>query len=445
MADYPENIGMVLRFTLNNGKVWTAFWGTGDHSYYLWDEFFSHGYSIAIVVLLVGAYAFFIGCCMQGVAKKDSLLLILCAVFLLQSLALMFSPKIGRYGIIMPLWISIFWAYGLLFVLQYFKASSQKTLARLALTLLLVPSFVYAFKHYKDLKQSAAYRGPSINSTRMEPYYWLRDHAKPGSAVAYQFARASNPPVFELPLFFDYGKLTCPFLHKDKFLAFYPANAGSLKLNTNYVIINSKETDFHFFMLQDYYHDTALASQWRQFYNSLDSLYPCHSYASPYANYGLKTVRIYELNPVPLKTVASISNCRSSNGKQISFSWQTSNFNTDSDYCYEVQIAADSNFNWLISGSRDGFPFKFRSKGNPYIQRDEQLSAVPVKIKQALLNGAFHQILHGRDPRSPEVQAGAERFHRQVLLDMIDSGASFRTAASVCMYDKKDLPLFFEE
>ena len=109
-----------------------------------------------------------------------------------------------------------------------------------------------------------------------------------------------------------------------------------------------------------------------------------------------------------------------------------------------MQIAADSNFNWLISGSRDGFPSKFRSKGNPYIQRDEQLSAVPVKIKQALLNGAFHQILHGRDPRSPEVQAGAERFYRQVLLDMIDSGASFRTAASVCMYDKKDLPLFFE-
>jgi Dolichyl-phosphate-mannose-protein mannosyltransferase len=78
---YPENIGMVLRFTLNNGKVWTAFWGTGNHSYYLWDEFFSRGYSIAIVVLLVGAYASFIGGCMQGVAKKDSLLLILCAVF----------------------------------------------------------------------------------------------------------------------------------------------------------------------------------------------------------------------------------------------------------------------------------------------------------------------------------------------------------------------------
>jgi hypothetical protein len=429
---YPGNIGNVLKFTLHNGTVWTSYWGTNNHSYYLCDIFFEHGYSYAVTLVLAIAYVCLIILAILAIIKRDSLKGILVLTFILQAIALMFSPKVERYGIILPLWISVFLAFGFRWALTLFTSPRVRLGIRLAFIIALIPNFIHALGDYNNLKAQCDVRGGSIIENRIKPCKWIRDNIQPGSVIAYQFTRVSNPPVFEMPYFFEYKRLTCPFLFKDKLLSFYPPNLDSLKLNTNYVIINSKETDFHFYMMESYYHDTVLAKQWRHFYARLRSDFLYHDFSSPNANYGLKSVSIYRLNPLPLKCEPTISFCTSEwhNGVAL-VKWKLNNFNIDSDYSYEIQIAGDSSFQWLISGSYDGFPSCYRSQNQPFPDNNNGFSVVPIKIKQIFLQGGFRDLLHGANPNDKRVMAGMENFYRNVLLTMIDRGVNFKTALSM--------------
>ena len=362
---YPENIPEVIRFTLNNGKVWTAFWGNDNYRYYLWDEFFNHGFSGVVAVLLIAGYlSFFLGSLVAWL-KKDPLRLILCLTFAAQSIALMFSPKIGRYGIIMPLWMGAFLAYGVCYILQYTWPGTLRALVYLAFVLFLWPVFSYALKDYNALKQKVPLRQTSILQTRVPSYQWITKNLPAGSILAIQHPRVSNPPIYDEPYVLDENYLKLPFLFKDEVSKFYPPDTALLQQKVNYMITSDKETNYHFYILNLYHCDSSLIAQWHQFYNLLDTFYPCQKFSSNYDNYGVKSFRVYEINKTPLGNVMEINNCRAVAGSMVSLNWDVTANTFVYDYSFQVQIADDSAFRWLVSGSRDGFPSRYSSAGRP--------------------------------------------------------------------------------
>jgi hypothetical protein len=421
---YSDNISYLLNFTYNNGKVWTVYWDTTPRAYYLWQEFFDHGSSIPVCFLLIAAYLSFLVVLITGIIRRDPLKVIFCLIFILQSVILIISPKVARYGIIMPLWIGIFLCYGIGFVESLISIRRvEPVYISCLLCMLMLPAFGYWYAGYEMISDKCRTAAYSLNQIRIMPYHWIADHARQGSIFAIQGDRLSSPPIFDLPLVFDDEILNAPFLFKDKLQKFYPPNIDSLPVRINYLLITDKETKLHFFSMDRYGCDSMVYRCWQRFYTSLDTLFPHADFVSTSDCYGVKEVHIYTLNKQPIAIIPIIINGRSTVSQGIQLSWDLTHAIPAKVYSFQVQIAADNLFRRMLYANRDGYPSPYRQPNDPKPELGQNKSVVPRPIFDAMMRGDFHDIIGNQNPR--DIQGEIQELFRQVLIYMLEQDISF--------------------
>ncbi|MDX2003077.1 MAG: phospholipid carrier-dependent glycosyltransferase [Chitinophagales bacterium] len=364
---YPENIRQVLAETIEVGKEWNNYWDNGNYDYYLWDEFFQHGFSWGVALLLILAYGSLLTAVIK-LAKNDRLVLLLATAFILQSIALMLSPKIGRYGILMPLWICLFLGLGYRVVSnrRFFQVKSMY-ITVLGI-LLLLPYFAYAYQDYNTIRIDAINRKKSIEDTRIAAYNWLKANGKAGYKVAYQHPRVSAPPMFELPFNFT-EEFSYRFLKKETLLSFHPPTKQALS-KINVLVLCDKEINYHLLALREANAEPSLIAEWEKYYRSLDRIFPSVAFSSPYRNYGVSSYKMYLVDSMVNSTYPRIS-IANPNNEATALVWDFPTYYMSN---FELQISKDSSMQWLSYGIMDGFPSKHRTVNTIW-----NLSVVPPK------------------------------------------------------------------
>jgi hypothetical protein len=135
---YPEEVRQTVQEILQTGEEWFLFWGNKNYFYYLWGQFFDHGYSLSVLLFLIAFYGAFIYCAVDAIRSRKQLHVILSLAFVLQIIALMLSPKVARYGIIIPVWACIFIGIGLKTVLERYG----RIAAGVSIAIVLAPLFI---------------------------------------------------------------------------------------------------------------------------------------------------------------------------------------------------------------------------------------------------------------------------------------------------------------
>ena len=417
---YPENIHDTIKEIIQVGEEWFGFWGNGNRAYYLLDAFMPQGFSPLVVLGLAGFYGSVLYYLYSAITKRDALKGVLFVAFFLQTIALIVSPKIARYGVVMPLWVVIFMGTAINDILIRIGNGNRKIIAQVAVAILLLPMFVYEWMDYSIVKNTANEFAQSVTETRTKALEWVRANVKPGSIMAYQAPKVSNAPVFELPLVFDEHYLTFPFLDKASFEKFLPPNIDELKAKVNYVMIADKEKDYQFFLFDSYKVDAELVKQWKQFYDALTA-YPHHDFSSSYK--GLAATHIYQLDTLPKGTMPAVVASNALSDDTLKLTMAATSIPIYDIANFQIQISDDSTMRWLVSGSRDGYPSAYRPmdgeiKGNSIIQ-----SMVPAQIMGAMMAGNFPNML-GHNPSRKKEEI--ELFFRKVLLDMVLDSLTFK-------------------
>lgn len=435
---YPENIYPTIMTTLKVGKEWFAYWGNKNYLYYWWGQFFNHGFSYGIVAFLLVFYGSFFYTLTSAFRQRTIIYFLLCGVFAVQMLLLTFSPKVGRYGVIVPVWVSIFIAIGISGLLQHFSGNKKAVVG--SIVLLLLPAFTYFFKDYLHLCKQAEERMVSIQETRVAAAATIQQMVKDYSIVGIQKPEVSYPPVFENPFEFTSEYLQFPFLDKEALSKFYPPDWNILKQHFNYVMISNKEQNVHLSSLQQYQCDNLLIEQWASFYDSLSSHFAAQCFTSEYENYSVNRICVYQISDsLFYKGISAILSQTTVTDSSIILSWSYNypvGFNA---YSFQVQLSEDSLMRWLVYGSRNGIASKYRSKNNPIEISAEENSFVPYKIRQALNAGKFDFILSGLS--TPDRRSQIESFFRGTLTIMKENNCTFQQAMHRLL--RKEVPDFF--
>ena len=351
---YYEEAPYVLKATMDVAESWIQFWELGDGTFYHWEMFLPNELTLPIIFLLVFAYTSFLVFFIKGIKSRDPLTLILAASFFVQSCLLLVSPKVERYGRSVPIWVALFVVIGLTYIYEHWKGKIKTAYIYLGIGLIMLPVFVSYAKNYLNELQKCNERTISITQTRIPAKEWVEKNIALGSAIAIQHPRLSNPPIFQRPYQIDQKLLEFNFLNKEKLLSELPPDLSLLKQATNYVILNDKETNYRYSIIENYNGPPKLIKQWKTFYQAIDSAFPHTDFVSEYTNYGVKALKIYHTSDSVFGTVPVISNCQTTLVNEVTIKWQTNIWQEH----FEVQIATDSSFNWLILGNRNGFPSK---------------------------------------------------------------------------------------
>ena len=419
---YSENIYSVISDTLNVGHEWFGFWGNNNYLFYVWQQFYNHGPSLSITLLLLIFYSSFLYCVIVAIVKKDALKGILCITFIIKMLSLMLSPKIGRYGMIIPFWISIFVALGLN---PFIKLFSHRQFVTTLTLLLLVPSFLYALHDFDSRATECRNIKVSIIKTRINPYTWIKNNIEPGSIIAIQHPHVSNPPVFDLPYIFTEDFLDFPFLDKSSFSKFYP-DLERLKKNANYVILSDKEVNYHLYLLHQYQCDPALIDNWKQFYTSLKTMFPYQCFTSDYDNYGVGNICIYKINyELPPVQMPRLLTADSLGGGKVFLRWSYNISTLAKGPDFQVDISDDSLLRWLVYGSQDGYQSKYRKSDYPAMKSAQTISYIPDKINKAVDNGLFDRML---GKKAKDLKDVINTFFGNFLITMKNSNLTFKEA-----------------
>jgi hypothetical protein len=418
---YAENIIEVLKITLTVGEDWTRFWGTAHPFFYLWDQFFALGFSWKVVFFLFVFYGSYIYTLYNGLKSKNTFYILLCGVFAIQILVLMFSPKVGRYGIIIPVWASTF--ISLAFYSLYKKINSA-LITVFFLVLVLLPMFLYQMHNYIKYVSFSEQKHQSIAETRIAAAAFISNSAAPGSVIAVQHPPVSNPPVFDLPYSFNYDLLQFPFLYRAAFCAFMPPAIRDLKKNLNFLIVNDKEKNYQLFMMQHYNCDSAVAKQWQNFYDSLPVYFQQTKFVSSFENYGIKAYYVYSISDIPQSNcISNILGTSHIDNNKITLNWHYKYCLGAADYRFQIQIATDSAMHWLIYGSRDGHVSKYRTNSNPVKTSSTAPSFVPAALLQAYNNGQFKAVMGNLDLNEYRYQF--EFLLTEVLINMAKQNINF--------------------
>jgi hypothetical protein len=387
---YSENIARTIKDTIHVGEDWFAFWGNDNYTYYLGNQFFVHGSSFGVTLFLVLFYTSVVYCVFRAFAARDYIKGILALTFILQTISLMFSPKIGRYAIMMPFWASIFAGIGLSALINLF---TRKVAATIASLFLVLPVFAYNLHDFFKAAENAKERAISIQKTRIEPYKWIQQNIPAGSVMAIQHPRLSNPPIFEMPYQFTTKFFQFPFLYKDSLLKFYP-DSIELQKSVNYIITSDKETNYHLSVLVEDSASSSLIACWNNFYASLNNRFSNQCFSSDFANYGVKSICIYKVNDSMInQRYTEIYASDSVVNHQPILLWTCRPVKGVWAGSFQIQIATDSSMQWLVYGSRDGYYSRYRAINNPVILTKNGISYIPEKIKRALDAGAFNKML----------------------------------------------------
>ena len=235
---------------------------------------------------------------MQPIRQKDSLLLILCLTFAIQSILFLFVPKIERYGSIMPLWVSIF----LVCAFQRIASTKFRYIGiGIFVLAFLLPHMVYSGIYYKEKVNEAIGRKTSIVETRLAAADWLKKKGEVDLKLLTYPGHVGYPPIFGMPWLFD--EIQYPYLDEESALNFKPVPLKELSEKYNYLLVSDKEKEFHL-------HDLKLKERnagidagmrvslyWENIYDSLDNYYKKVTFSSKAENYGVKRYDIYVLSP----------------------------------------------------------------------------------------------------------------------------------------------------
>jgi hypothetical protein len=431
---YAENIVEVLRITVTTGEEWVKFWGTGNCDYYLWDQFFITGNSTNSYVLLLLFYTSFVWCCISGLKNRNDLKLILCIVFIVQMAALAISPKVGRYGIILPVYVSVFIAISFNDVIKQFTSRLYPWLIFLPL---LIPVSCNSFLTYQVVAKHAQQKAKSIKETRLPAARWIQQHFANGFEIAIQPPPLSNPPIFDLPYTINSKKLQFSFLHKDILCNFLPPSIKDLKQDVNAVIINDKERNYHLLNLRQQSCDSAVYAGWQTFYNSLPDFFPEKKFESDDENYGVKAFYIYLVNDTPKsRTISPIKLIAHQQNGSTMLEWNYTYSIGNNAYRFQIQIAEDSAMQWLVYGSRDGYISKYRTNTNPVQVKKAAIAFTPPAIQQAYAEGKFLNALGSNGQR--EMDAEFENFFAAIALSMKTDSLTFGESMKQLMHGEED-------
>ena len=384
---YPENTVRTFSEILNAGDDWVSFWGIKPYFFYHYNQFFSHGSSWKVYLLITGALLSLVISTVYAIKTKDSFILTFIIVFLLQSLILILVPKVGRYGTIIPVWLCFF-------IGVMYKWGVKKTHPLFVYGLLLfflIPNTMYSINYFYNHEKNREALSLSIQETRLNAYNWIVNNVEIGSTVALYHPRISNPPVFELPLKFKEKYLYFPFLNNKDFILFFPPSLNELKKNCNYVMLNNQYFSMHLNLLKKNVTNNEPNSRealikWQGFYDSLELFFNCKKFESEYYNYGINWYKLYEIDSIPKIATSVFPKLNSIflNNKNIELIFKSAN-EIVFPSSFEFQLSSDSTFRWIDFGSYDGHFSKYREDliSNP--------DFIPKKINLLIESGELYR------------------------------------------------------
>lgn len=382
---YPEEVLSTINGIWQTGDDWVTFWGIKPYLFYHYHQFFSEGYSLKVVLLLVGWLIAFFITVWYAIKQKDAMAKMLILTFIAQSLMLMIVPKVGRYGTVIPIWLCICFAYAARFILTKYRSQYI-----FLLLVFLLPNAIYAYGHFKGHHKQWDKVKPSIEATRIAVKEWLETNVKPGSVVAVYHPRISNPPIMEMPITAREKDLYYPFLFDDKASNFQPLSTRQLERKINYVILNNHYYNFHFWLLDNLIESglenaDVTKGQWQAFYDSLDVIYDHVKFEAVDKNYGIRWYKIYTIDSVPKNEPLGVTI------KGIQKEDKNCVFNVELSKAVrigglEIQISTDPTFRWVDYASMDGFSSKYRE------DMISVINCIPAEVDTLIENGILEEL-----------------------------------------------------
>jgi hypothetical protein len=418
---YPELIMPTLEATFQSGEVWYKYWGSAHGLYFLWGMFFPYGSSFITAFYLIVLYVFYFGLFGYAISRRNVVWL-LCLVFLIQQVLLLFSPGVTRYGLLNPIWLSLLLTAALVVMEVLFSTARSYYVTA---CMLLLPLGWQQADSYMRLSEEAGHRNLSIVSTRIKAAEWVSRHIPAGSNIGVQFPMVSYPPIFEMPYHFSSRLLQYPFLDSEQLCSFLPPSTEEIRHRYNDIILSSKENSEHLSAIQQYGCVKTYAA-WRDFYDSLPARFPCTTFSSEYPNYGLRAVRIIHISdsvlPMYRRDAIRLIPVGSPGGV---IQWACDHHPWRRPYSFEVQIAYDSSFDWLVY-DRSGYFSKYMDATDPTLTHRESPVYIPADVGKAMQAGSFEYQRNQIDyTRHPEV---LDNLLAAVLVDMQEQGLTFGEA-----------------
>lgn len=415
------------------GEDWVVFSGTGSFFYFFWQQFFVQQTSIFLFAFLVLFYLSFLGCIIFAIKQKNRQLLILTFTFVLQLFILGFSPKFDRYGMIIPLWVSIFVAIACSLVIDKYKHNKSFFLSVL---FLLLAVCVFNVKDYSKLVQKYNEMQISILETRVASLHWIRNNIQENNVVLFQSPRTSNPDMFNLNFSFSKSYLEYPFLYKKNLASFLPPTMQELKKYVNYIVLSDKELNGQFNSYGYHKMDSCIINQWKDFYRSLSVNFKVDTFSSKFKNYKLGALYIYTVNKQNIVNDSLfIKNEKYSIGNSKELQWSVIQPSLYQHLKFEIQLSLDSNMHWLFFASRDGYNAYFREQTSPQQLTSDHSSLVPNAMMRAFEKGQFSFLLDAAQvkKRTPEI----ENFFFRIIQYMIIHQCNFKQSANAILSSKK--------
>ncbi len=420
---YPEEVLTRVLKIVNLGGEWVELWGNANYNYYHWDQFFPIGFSWTQGGFLLAFYSAVLFVIWQGLKTKNRLLLIFTVTFLVQSAMLIFSPKIGRYGVAIPSWVAIFSGLAVFHVL---KEAMNEKLVLASFFMLMALVFLYSARDYSGILLLATQRQQSIEENRVSSAKWIEQYAEGNSTILFQYPRTSNPPIFNHPYRFISEPLQFPFLSREACMNFYPPDTAMLQKTVNYIVVSDMEIENHLINSQRWGVDEALISKWKNFYDSLKVWYSYKTFSSMYGNYGTKSISVYELSRKGIgNDLPQISDMNTTvvSGKPV-LEWEVRQNEKAGSLLFEIQWSRDSTMRWLDFGSRDGYTSRYRTAKNPKPSTNLQSpSATPPAVYKAFEEGRFVEMLDGSN--AAQKRQDIDDFFVEVYKTMITKNYSF--------------------
>ena len=331
------------------------------------------------------------------------------------------SSKVRYDNASVGLYFLVYWSFG------FYKTVSEKINASSVYSLFLIPVFIYSLSDYSILLSQAKHRARSIQQTRIEPADRIKQSVKEYSVIGLQYPELSYPPIFEYPFVFGSQYLQFQFLDKQALSKLYPPDTSELKKHFNYILLSNKEKDFHLLTMRQYSLDTLFIQQWENFYDSLSYRFATQCFSSSYDNYGVSSICLYHISDsVFYKGISDITASDSSTNDAADLYWSYKHLIGSDAYNFQIQISDDSLMRWLVYGSRDGYPTKYRAKNNPYKIKGIGTSFIPDKISRAFDDGKFDFAMDGVSANDRKVEI--ENFFAGILLSMKESNITFQQA-----------------
>jgi hypothetical protein len=116
----------------------------------------------------------------------------------------------------------------------------------------------------------------------------------------FQSGRPYSPQVFDLDYMFGTNFFEFPYLNRSKMREYAPPSLDQVESEYDVLMFNDVEMEMYPGIIQGY-GAMEIFSQWRAFYQSLDSKYEVIIFRAKTPNYCVSETRYYIINPSVLR------------------------------------------------------------------------------------------------------------------------------------------------